>query len=225
MQPRSRLLRDFILPLGVILALSALVSLSDFDRGLETYFYTPTAGWLYSTDWLWTQLYEFGMIPGLVLAVGGLLLLVLSLFVVPLRRYWRPASFLLLLALIGPGLLVHEVGKEMWGRPRPVDTLDFGGTRPYHQVYQPAGPELGKSFPSGHAAIGFYLIAPFFILRRRQRKAALVTLVIGSGYGALMSVGRMVQGGHYLTDVLWSGYLVYLTGMLLYYFLKPDQFE
>jgi membrane-associated PAP2 superfamily phosphatase len=112
----------------------------------------------------------------------------------------------------------------MWGRPRPIDIVDFNGSRPYHQVYQPAGPDMGKSFPSGHAAIGFYTIAPFFVLRRRKPRAALGLLLAGGGYGALMSVGRMLQGGHFLSDVLWSGYLVHMTGMLLYYLLHPDRF-
>ncbi len=221
---RRKLLVDFVLPLAVILLLSAVISLSDLDRGFAGFFYRPAQGWIFRDHWLWMLFYDYGMIPGLVLAIGGLLLLLLGIFVRQLRRYWRPAAFLVLLALLAPGFLVHAVGKDMWGRPRPIDTVDFGGTRPYYQVYEPAGPDLGKSFPSGHAAIGFYTIAPFFLLRRRHHRVALAVLLVGGCYGALMSVGRMAQGGHYLTDVLWSGYLVYLTGMVLYYLLKPEVF-
>jgi len=220
---RRILLVDFMLPLALILLASAAISLVDLDRGLASFFYRPPAGWIFRDHWLWMLFYEYGMVPGLVLAIGGLLVLLASIIMPRLRRYWRPATFLLLLALIGPGFLVHAVGKDMWGRPRPNDTLDFGGQRPYHQVYQPAGPDLGKSFPSGHAAIGFYMIAPFFLLRRRKHKMALVALASGGCYGTLMSIGRMAQGGHYLTDVLWSAYLVHMTGMLLYYLLQPDR--
>ncbi len=220
---RHSLMRDFILPLLLILLLSAVISLGDIDRELASFFYQTPGGWVFKSDLIWVLFYKYGMIPGLIMAVGGLMTLLLSTFVRRLRRYWRPATFFLLLALLAPGFLVHAVGKDMWGRPRPIDTLDFGGERPYYHVYQPAGPSMGKSFPSGHAAIGFYTIAPFFLLRRRQRKLALTVLIVGGCYGALMSIGRMAQGGHYLSDVLWSGYLVHMTGMLLYYLLKPDQ--
>ncbi|WP_020674709.1 phosphatase PAP2 family protein [Geopsychrobacter electrodiphilus] len=223
MPSRHELQRDFLLPLVIILSLSLLISQTDFDRTLAGFFYQPPAGWVFGEDWLWATLYRFGMVPGLILAFGGLLLALAGTWVKRLHRYWRPATFLVLMALIGPGLLVSLVGKEMWGRPRPIDTIDFGGFRPYHQVYQPAGPDMGKSFPSGHAAIGFYLIAPFFVLRRKRRKLALSALAIGVAYGALMSVGRIAQGGHYLTDVLWSGYLVHLSGMLFYYLLDPER--
>lgn len=216
---RCNFLADFILPLALILAVSFAISLADLDRGLSHSFYQPSAGWIFGQDWLWAQLYRYGMIPGIAMATGGLLVLISGIFVRHLRRFWRPAAFLFLLILLGPGLLVNTLGKDMWGRPRPIDTVDFGGTSPYHQFYQPAGPGQGKSFPSGHASIGFYTLAPFFLLRRRHRKAAMVALTLGTGYGVLMSIGRIVQGGHYLTDVLWSGYLVYSCGMVLYYLL------
>ncbi len=224
MSPRSViLLRDFMLPLALILLLSLAVSLSDLDRELSGIFYRPPAGWIFKEHWFWKLLYDYGMLPGLMISGGGLLVLLAGTFVQPLRRYWRPATLLLLLVLLGPGLLVHEVGKEMWGRPRPNVTSDFGGQLPFYPVFERAGLERGKSFPSGHAAIGFFTMAPFFVWRRRQRRRALLWLVLGAGYGLLMGVGRMAQGGHYLTDVLWSGYLVHLTGMLLYYALQPER--
>jgi membrane-associated PAP2 superfamily phosphatase len=33
----------------------------------------------------------------------------------------------------------------------------------------------------------------------------------------------MIQGGHFLTDVIWSGILVYLTGLILYYLFRLDR--
>lgn len=213
---------DFGLPLALILLLSLGLTLADLDRGIAGLFRVPGVGWVYQDFWLWRLLYHFGMVPGLLLGIAGLLTLVAGVFVRRLRRYWRPAAFLLLMVLLGPGALVHSVGKELWGRPRPVDTREFGGARTYHSVFERA-PGQGKSFPSGHAAIGFYTLAPFFVWRRRNRRRARLWLTGGIIYGLLMGLGRMAQGGHYLTDVLWSGYLVYLTGALLYYLLRPDR--
>ena len=220
---RAVLLGEFLLPLVAILLISVIASIFDLDRSAARLFFDPVSRWPYEFYWLWDGLYHYGWIPAGSIASGGLGLLLTALFARRARRFWRPGLFLVLLLALGPGLLVHNIGKDLWGRPRPVDTIDFGGFRPYHHVYQRAGDNMGKSFPSGHAAIGFYTLAPFFLLRRRNRKGALSALVGGSAYGLLMSIGRMAQGGHYLTDVLWSWYLVSLTGSALYYLLKPDR--
>ncbi len=219
------LLRDFLLPLALILLLSLAVTLGNYDREVSAFFYRPPDGWVFRDYWLWMLLYDYGMVPGLALGGAGLLVLVTGVLASRMRRLWRPAALLLLLALLGPGLLVHAVGKDMWGRPRPIDTRDFGGQREFHSVFQPAGADQGKSFPSGHAAIGFYTIVPFFLLRRKKPVAARICLGLGLTYGALMAIGRMAQGGHYLTDVLWSAYLVHFCGMLLYYLLDPERID
>lgn len=36
------------------------------------------------------------------------------------------------------------------------------------------------------------------------------------GYGLLMGCGRIVQGGHFVSDVLWSGVIVVLITYLLW---------
>jgi membrane-associated PAP2 superfamily phosphatase len=33
----------------------------------------------------------------------------------------------------------------------------------------------------------------------------------------------MIQGGHFLTDVIWSGFMVYFTGLFLYYLFRLDR--
>jgi membrane-associated PAP2 superfamily phosphatase len=41
--------------------------------------------------------------------------------------------------------------------------------------------------------------------------------LLGLAYGTVMGIGRMVQGGHFATDVLWAWGLTYLTGLILAY--------
>jgi membrane-associated PAP2 superfamily phosphatase len=66
-------------------------------------------------------------------------------------------------------------------------------------------------------------MAPFFVLRRRAPGWARKALVAGVLYGLMMGLARMIQGGHYLTDVIWSGVLVYMTGLVLYYLFRLDR--
>jgi membrane-associated PAP2 superfamily phosphatase len=69
----------------------------------------------------------------------------------------------------------------------------------------------GNSFPSGHASIGFYLLVLYFILNKKKS-----FLFLGLAYGGIMALGRMVQGGHFLSDVLTSWFIVYITAEMLY---------
>lgn len=218
------MLNDFALPLLVLLTLTVLCRLTDLDIQLQRSFYRAGEGWVDKDFWLWQLLYHAGMVPGILLGLAGLGCLLAGFKVQGLRRYRRPALFLLLLLVIGPGLLVNTVFKENWGRPRPKHVVEFGGDRQFLPVWQKGVAGEGNSFASGHASIGFYTLAPFFILRRRQRRKARLVFAAGCCYGALMGVGRMAQGGHFFSDVVWAWGFVYLAGMLLYYLLRPDEF-
>ena len=46
-------------------------------------------------------------------------------------------------------------------------------------------------------------------------------LGFGLSFGVLVGFSRMLQGGHYLSDVLWAGGLVYLCGVILSWILDP----
>jgi membrane-associated PAP2 superfamily phosphatase len=44
----------------------------------------------------------------------------------------------------------------------------------------------------------------------------------GLSYGLLMGVARMAQGGHFPSDVLWAGGMVYLVGLTLSRLMQLD---
>lgn len=215
--------KELLLPLAVLLLLTLLFRNTDLDMQIERHFYRAGQGWIYAHDWLWMLLYRRGMIPGIgigVVALGGLLF---AWKLPGLRRQWRSYLLLLLLLALGPGLLVNSAFKDHWGRSRPKQVKEFGGPLPYVKVWDRGVPGVGKSFPSGHASIGFFTIAPYFVLRRRRRRLGTGFLIGGTLYGLLMGCGRMVQGGHFPSDVLWAWGMVYLPGLLLCYLLKPER--
>lgn len=220
---RNSWLKELLLPLAGLLLLTLLFRSTDLDMRIERHFYRTGQGWLYAHDWLWMLLYRRGMIPGVLIGVVGLGGLLLGWKLPRWRRQWRSYLLLLLLLAIGPGLLVNSAFKDHWGRSRPKQVREFGGQLPFVKVWDRGVPGVGQSFPSGHASIGFYTIAPFFILRRRRRGLAWGFLIGGTLYGLLMGCGRMVQGGHFPSDVLWAWGMVYLPGLLLCYLLKPER--
>ncbi|MBI1262280.1 MAG: phosphatase PAP2 family protein [Rhizobiales bacterium] len=122
--------------------------------------------------------------------------------------------YLLLALLLAPGFVVNSVFKDEWGRARPWQTETFGGdksfTPPWVMVNQCA---KNCSFVSGHAAMGFYVFAFGFLAAGAWRRRL---FILGCVTGGLVGLGRVVQGDHFLSDVIFSGFIVYFICWLLY---------
>jgi membrane-associated PAP2 superfamily phosphatase len=220
---KKEVISDFLLPIVIVGVLTAIFWLTNLDITLEEYFYSPDKGWFLKRANPWHFLYEYGNRPGLTLGIVSLVALVTGLFSKRIVRYRKIAMFLVLVLVIGPGIITHSVFKKNWGRPRPRHIVNFGGTETFLPVWVKGTSGKGKSFPSGHATIGYYVLTPFFVLRRVNKKWAVITLIVGVGYGSLMGIGRMIQGAHFASDVLWSCGFTYLTGLLFYYFMRFDK--
>jgi len=119
--------------------------------------------------------------------------------------------YLLCCLLVGPGLLVNVVLKDnSLGRPRPVHIEEFGGNMSYTPPFKYSGAcSKNCSFVSGHVSIGFYLMALFWVGRSRK------WLFFGIALGVIIGFTRMMQGGHFLSDVIFAGWTVYFTCLML----------
>lgn len=127
--------------------------------------------------------------------------------------------YVLLVVAMGPGFLIHEVVKETFNRPRPRQIEQFGGEEKFTPAFEisTSRSEL-HSFVSGHAAAGFMFFALAFLMKGTHRKQMLIfSTTLGSFFGLI----RIMQGGHFLSDVVFSGFLVYFTAYYLYKLLKP----
>ena len=216
-------LREFLVPLAILVACTAIIAGTGLDIALERYFYREGV-WIGRDLNPWRFLYRFGVLPAYLLAGAALVTLIVGYISARASAYRKGALFFTLLLAIGPGFMVNTVFKDHWGRPRPSQLQVFGGVEkmPFHQVWERGIPGQGKSFPSGHASAAFYLIAPYFVLRSRSRKYARLALAAGIGYGLVMGVARMAQGGHFPSDVLWAGGMVYLVGLALCHLMRLD---
>jgi membrane-associated PAP2 superfamily phosphatase len=151
----------------------------------------------------------------LVIAVAALAVLLASFFTAKLAQWRRKAAFIILFIALGPGLTVNIVLKEQVGRARPREIVEFGGSHQFTQFWQLGEAGTNSSFPSGHAAIAFAVMAPWFVLRDEELKTAAGFLAAGLVFGVLVGIARILQGGHFASDVLWAGGLLYLLGGLL----------
>ena len=111
--------------------------------------------------------------------------------------------------IIGPGLIANSYFKQHWGRARPYQVM-----RDHHPFSFPWQPHSNRpadnSFPSGHVTIGAFLGIPLIAARRRKIGLALCA----SGF-ILVGVVRWLQGGHYFSDILMAGIIVWLVNILV----------
>ena len=203
-------------PLSILLGLTILFWFTDLDIAIQSLLYSPAEEeWIWGHSQPWQFLYSFGVLPAVSIAVLALVVFLAGYGLPKIKKHRKKALFLVLLMALGPGLTVNLIFKDHWGRPRPREVKQFGDIEPFLPVWYKGNAEQGNSFPSGHAAMGFYVLAPFFILRRRHKGWAIAFLATGVGYGLLMGLGRMIQGGHFASDVLWSGGFIYIGGLIL----------
>ena len=221
----QRRLNHLFFVINILIGLSLLILMSNADLRIARLVVGTNNQWpgLYHQPWIF--LYKAAPVPGILLAIGALVVLCTEFFISCLKKYRRQSLFFILLLALGPGLLVNVILKDHLGRPRPQELTEFGGRQQFVQFWQ-TGPDIkNSSFPSGHASIAFSLMAPWFIFRKRRRSLGLSFLWLGIGFGLLVGITRMMQGGHFLSDVLWAGGLVYITGELLSWLCLADDYD
>jgi len=213
------ILRDFLFPLLILLFLTLFFRLTDADMALAGLFHHQNLGWFLEDTRLITFLHHYGTVPELALSFAALCILVYGFRSDKALKYRKMALFVFLVFFIGSVLVVNVVFKQHWGRPRPNQVVTFGGERRFLPVWVKGDCKTCNSFPSGDASAGFFLMVPFFILRRAAPRCASLFFVVGIGYGIVMGEARMARGAHFASDVLWAGGIMYLTGLMLYYVL------
>jgi lipid A 4'-phosphatase len=215
---------DLLLPLFLAVALSIWWSQSGLEMRWQRDAYESGAGdWTVGEGNFWKAVYRFGAAPVLLVCAVAIVALVSGLKWLAWRRWRRVAWFGLLLLVIGPGLIANLWLKETWGRPRPREIVEFGGREAYETVFAMDFAGDGKSFPCGHATMGFYFIGAWFLLRRSRPGWAAVVLVAALAWGGLIGYTRMIQGGHFATDVVWAGAIMWVVAGGLYYLFGFDR--
>ena len=201
----------------LLAALGALlVAFPQIDLAIAGLFHDPFDGF-YLRENPFVRLVFHG-VPWITRSVVvSLVLFLLAAWTIWRRREFfsrrrRAALYLLLVMITGPGLL-NTVFKDHWGRARPSQIEAFGGTKQFTRAAIPAD-QCAKncSFVSGHASVGFFFLAFAFVWPRRRA----LWLVAGTALGLGIGLVRIMQGGHFFSDVVFSGIVVYLSARVLH---------
>ena len=202
----TELAAAFLVPAALLGLLFLLVP--ELDLAFTGLFYSQAGGFTQDGT-LWERLL-YDSVDWIVGAavVGSLAVLVSDVFRKgPFRRRGRVAALLLVVIAIGPGLIVNGVLKEHWGRARPRNVTQFGGDRQFTPALVIADQcDRNCSFSAGHPSAGFALAALAYAYTSRRRRQAVI--LAATGFGLLVGLARVAAGGHFLSDVLFSGLIV-----------------
>jgi lipid A 4'-phosphatase len=67
--------------------------------------------------------------------------------------------------------------------------------------------------------MGFYFLSFGYLFPRQRRR----WLGIGLSLGGLIGLARIAQGGHFISDVVFSFFAVYFTAKLVYYLMRKSK--
>lgn len=219
---KKALKRDLLVYLIVFGVLTLPFIFTDLDIWLEKPFYNAANGWFLEKVPFWDFIYKYAIFLGYFLVVVALVVMSVSYWNKVMAKWRRPAFFLLFVMIIGPGVLVNATFKDHWGHPRPREIQEFGGKDQHVKVWV-KGPGKGKSFPCGHASMGFFMAIPFLFLRKRYKTWAWIFFIFGTLYGLLIGFTRMLAGGHFASDVLWAAGMVWLVAIPAFYWLNVEK--
>lgn len=203
---------------GAFLGLcGGLILLPGIDLWASGLFYRPAAGFFLG-DWAPFRLAHEDLsyvVAGFAVFLVALLLATLMTHRAVLGVRRQAAIYLLLALALGPGLTVNTIFKDHWGRARPAQITAFGGEKKFSPAFVPSDQcQRNCSFPAGDPAMGFYLVSLAFLAATPAKRRWGVVGAIAAG-GAL-GVVRLAQGGHFLSDIVASGFLVYAVSWVLH---------
>lgn len=119
---------------------------------------------------------------------------------------------------IGPGLMTNVIFKDHWGRARPREIVEFGGSKAFTPALLPARQcQTNCSFVSGEASSIFMI---FFAGALLLPGWAVVLTISGIAAGMAAGGIRVAQGGHFLSDVVFAGVLMAFTAVMIHQAFK-----
>lgn len=178
----------------------------DVDLAVSRAFYDPVRGFSGDYNPVVQSLYRGIPLMSKATIIG----LFIALFGYSFQRGARgrkrriQVAYLITALVLGPGLLIDIGMKDHWGRARPSTVAEFGGTKVFTPATRPSDQrDRNCSFVSGHASAGFYVVSLGFLGGAAARRR---WTLIGLTAGTVFGLGRIAQGGHFLSDIVFSFY-------------------
>jgi len=204
--------------------LSLCFVFTDWDFQIQTWIYEKGEGsWALGDSGFWKFLYYAAPYASVILTLVALVAWIAGVGRPKLSRWRKLSAYWILSMGIGPGLITNLILKDHWVRPRPRMLEDFGGDFVFERLLHMDLSSYGKSFPCGHATIGFVFFSLGVLLWRSGKTWGKRTGYFALIFGLLIGVARMLQGGHFASDVIWAAAVCLLTAEGLHRLFKLDR--
>jgi lipid A 4'-phosphatase len=207
---RTRLILISFLAFAVLVTAFPVI-----DLAISRFFYDGTS--FLRGQW-WQDLQQKALLYFLCVSVGALVA------VYAFNRLFkrnvcgidgRRTLFVILVLVIGPGLIVNFALKDNFGRARPRNIVEFGGTRHFTPAFTFSREcNTNCSFSSGDAAGAFFSIALALALSQRRRVFA-----VALALGVLVSISRISSGAHFFSDTVTSFFVMLIVSDVLFHYL------
>lgn len=129
----------------------------------------------------------------------------------------REFYFLTISILIGPVLVVNVLLKGFVGRARPDKIVEFGGVEPFTKAFDLTATYCASncSFVCGHCSAAFIMIIFAYLYKKNHH----LVYKYAFTYGIIASFARIAQGKHFLSDAIFSFFIVYTIIKITYFFI------
>lgn len=201
------------------LSLVVFISIPEIDIAISDLFFSPDAGFSYSKVPalnVFRKMYWFSTLLVFFAA------LILCCAAIRLREsvevHWAIWGFVASAFLIGPGLVANSLFKTYWGRARPADIIEFGGTAQFTLPFEFAN-ECARncSFVSGEGSgIAMLFLVVVALGWPMFRKAPMLWLSPMAAVAVFGIAMRIMKGRHFLSDTLFAILLMALVILVLY---------
>jgi lipid A 4'-phosphatase len=133
----------------------------------------------------------------------------------------KRVSYLLLVLVLGAGLVVNGILKDDFGRARPRDVEEFGGSKHFTPAFVISQEcDDNCSFSSGDGAGAFFALALALALGRKR-----AVLVAAVSYGVVVSSSRVATGAHFFSDSVVSFFVMLISADVLFHYLVLPEAE
>ena len=200
----------------IILVLIAILLTAGpgFDIFFSSLFYKDNNQFLLQSYYLITVLFRDVLLP--IILIYTLVLPIISKLIPINKLYFgynfstKEILFVWTTLFINIILIINLFLKNFWGRARPGDVLELGGKDDFSSWYQISDACTSNcSFVSGDSAVGFSLIALYLV--SNNLKYVYLSII----FGFILGLIRIAEGGHFLSDVIFSAIIVFLFSFII----------
>ena len=126
-----------------------------------------------------------------------------------LRRWRRPAGFLILCIVLGTGAV--GLLKETTNVDCPRSLAEFGGSSRMCSLFaeRPAALPHARCFPRRTFILGLCAVRPLLPVPAAQSASGACALALALTVGGLFAFGQEARGAHFLSHDIWSAAIVW----------------